>query len=99
MKECRKNIYKDNTVVTHGALLCLGGFGQPACFFLPRCLEENNMKIINGKIKKLKEKCDECGKIRICYLVHVDKDVTKKWCSKCIKDEELMISTVNERKL
>lgn len=51
----------------------------------------NNMKprFKRNKVKiAAKEKCNSCGKIRVCATVHVDKDVTEKWCKKCRDEEE-----------
>jgi hypothetical protein len=41
--ECKANQYKTNEVVTHGHLICFGGFRQPRCKFLKVCIEENGM--------------------------------------------------------
>jgi len=43
MGSCRKGEYTTNEVVTHGALLCWGGFGQPVCRHLAICAGENGI--------------------------------------------------------
>ena len=44
MGKCKAGYYTDNIVVTHGALVCHGGFGQPQCKWLNECAKEHNMK-------------------------------------------------------
>jgi hypothetical protein len=44
MNECKAGVYKNNTIVTHAALMCWGGFGQPPCQYLEECAKENNLK-------------------------------------------------------
>ena len=58
MGECRTLEYKTNEVVTHGPLVCFGGFGQPRCKFLLDCMKENNMtrKKVYRELLKEKEK-------------------------------------------
>jgi len=87
-KECKTGEYKTNEVVTHGPLICFGGFGQPRCKFLYVCTKENNMRF--------KEKCDSCGERKFCETVHVDKDVTQRWCKKCRDEEENMFKNITE---
>ena len=45
MVGCKANLYKDNMVVTHGALMCWGGFGQKPCRFIKDCIADYNMKL------------------------------------------------------
>lgn len=87
-KECKTGEYKTNEVVTHGPLICFGGFGQPRCKFLYVCTKENNMRF--------KEKCDSCGEKKFCETVHVDKDVEQRWCKKCRDEEENMLKKPKE---
>lgn len=44
MGECKAGIYKDNSVVTHCPLVCLGGLGQPPCQYLDECANEHGMR-------------------------------------------------------
>ena len=39
-------------------------------------------------ITKFPYKCQSCGKIRKCYLVHIDKNLTEFWCGSCCEEEE-----------
>ena len=43
MGKCRMKEYRTNEVVTHGPLICYGGFGQPRCAFLKVCMKENGL--------------------------------------------------------
>lgn len=80
-KECKTGEYKTNEVVTHGPLICFGGFEQPRCRFLYVCTKENNMRF--------KEKCDSCGEKKYCETVHISKEGdTERWCKKCRDEEE-----------
>lgn len=47
--ECKTGLYKSNIIVTHHALMCVGGFGQPPCQYLEQCAKENNMTIRKRK--------------------------------------------------
>jgi len=42
---CAKGHYMSNIVVTHGALVCCGGFGQPRCEYYRSCLADNGFKL------------------------------------------------------
>ena len=44
MGKCKAGYYKTNIVVTHGPLVCFGGFGQPECSYLEECTKEHGMK-------------------------------------------------------
>jgi hypothetical protein len=52
MGECKSGQFMDNMVVTHGALICYGGYGNERCKFLKDCLKDNYSNL-NGKCKKL----------------------------------------------
>ncbi len=42
--KCRAGKFTTNAVVTHGALICHGGFGQPACKYIDYCKKENGVR-------------------------------------------------------
>lgn len=52
MGECKKGYYTTNIVVPRGPLVCFGGFGQPRCEYLKKCLEENKEFIRPRAYKK-----------------------------------------------
>lgn len=55
-KKCKAGHFKDNSVVLHGALVCYGGFGQPRCIHLDKCLEDNGFKFSkNGRRIRIKK--------------------------------------------
>lgn len=49
MGECKVGLYKDNSIVLHGDLMCFGGFGQPQCAHLDNCAKENGLVFRKGK--------------------------------------------------
>lgn len=60
MRKCRAGKYTDNIVVTHGALVCHGGFGQPPCQYVMECMKEHGMRLRLDKIKNIKKKTSVC---------------------------------------
>ena len=56
MKGCQANLYKDNMVVTHGALMCWGGFGDKPCRFLKDCVTDWNMKLTRKQKRLFNER-------------------------------------------
>ncbi len=45
MGKCKEGWYTTNEVVTHSPLVCFGGFEQPTCEHLPKCLKDNGYYI------------------------------------------------------
>jgi len=45
MGKCKAGFYTNNDVVTHGPLVCFGGFGQPECKHLNECLNECGFRV------------------------------------------------------
>ena len=59
MGKCEVGTYTTNIMVTHGALVCHGGFGQPQCEFFEQCCEDNNYKVRkrrNNNARSLRKK-------------------------------------------
>lgn len=65
MSKCEAGFYTDNDVVIHSPLVCFGGFGQPKCNFLEKCLKDNGYEIKiakSGKKRVKKIKVDDVEK-------------------------------------
>lgn len=43
--KCLKGTYTGNDVVLHAPLVCFGGYGQPPCKHLEKCLNDNGHMI------------------------------------------------------
>lgn len=51
MGKCIANYYRNNAVVTHKPLVCVGGFGSPACVHLKNCqAKHKKMPVIVRKL-------------------------------------------------
>lgn len=53
---CKAGYYKANSVITHGPLVCFGGFGQPQCEYLAECLEANKEAFGPRRFKRMMKK-------------------------------------------
>jgi hypothetical protein len=53
MNECKAGYYKTNTVLTHGPLVCYGGFGVPECQHLADCIKEVKSQGLKVRRKRL----------------------------------------------
>jgi hypothetical protein len=51
---CKAGIYTTNEVVTHGPLMCFGGYGQPQCNYIRDCIEELSKQGIKFRKSVLK---------------------------------------------
>ena len=47
--ECRTGEYTTNVTATRGALVCVGGFGQPQCKLLEECvyIKDDHFRYVN----------------------------------------------------
>ena len=55
MSKCFAKTYTES-VIMHGTLMCWGGFGQPKCKYLKKCLEQFKDKMTTRKFNNLIKK-------------------------------------------